>query len=183
MGGGFMSCSDLVQSLSEGNGINVAEVHDCLKVRDNLNLVPAGSRATGVNMKDTSNDEKMDISKEEHSEISAEAEEKTDTAQEDDGVGANCKEGKGMGISDEDFEKFASLLQMDMPKLKEWFVKSKYKAEEFRGFFELRFGEHPLHIAAEEGEVEMVEMLINEAKVDVNIQVCTSLCGYTVKSL
>ena len=214
-----------------------------MKVGNNSNLVPAGSRATGVNMKDTWNDEKMDISKEEHAEISVEAEEKTDTAQEDDGVGANCKEGKAMGISDEHFNILASILKMDMPKLKEWFVKSKYEAKKFRQFFNelnllrnnfgkrrdkfkmtdfvdlpiMRFTEatdisdadfgllasiskmgaaelkerfekskynaeelrglferyclHPLHIAARDGEVEMVEMLIEEAKVDVNMQV------------
>ena len=152
-------------------------MHKCLKLGDNSNLVPAGSTATGVNMKDASNNEK--ISKEEHSVISCQAEEKMDTAQEDDGVGDICKKEKDMQISDEDFREFATFLQMDMSKLKEWFVESKYEAEEFRGFFTKkvrvkRWGEadecHPLHVAAFRGAVDMVDMLITETKVDVNIQ-------------
>ena len=126
-------------------------------------------------MKDTSNNEKIDISKDQHSEISPEAEEKLDTAPEDDGVGENSTEEKEMESSDEEFREFASILKMDMnPKLKEWFVKSGYKVHvAFRKqcWFEKSRNYHPLHVAAWGGAVDIVDMLINEAKVDVNIQV------------
>ena len=72
--------------------------------------------------------EKMDISKDQHSEISPEAEEKVDTTPENDGVGENSKEENKMESSDEDFREFASKLKMDMKvELKGWFVKSRYK--------------------------------------------------------
>ena len=126
-----------------------------LETWDNSNLVPVGSKATRVNVKDTSNNEMMDISKEEHSYISPEAEEKMDTAQEDDGVGVSSKEEKEMDISDEDYRIFASILELDMPELKGWFVKSGYKAEEFRELFERDWrgfhSLHPLHNAARNG--------------------------------
>ena len=127
-------------------------------------------------MKDTSNNEKMDISKDQHSEISRQAEEKVDTAPEDDGVGENSKEENEMESSDEDFREFASILKMDMkPELKGWFVKSGYKFHVAAFRKEFWFLEekdyHPLHVVAWGGAVDLMDMLINEAKVDVNIQV------------
>jgi ankyrin repeat protein len=151
-------------------------MHNCLRLGHNSNLVPAGSIASGVNMKDTSNNEKMDISKDQQSEISRQTEEKEDTAPEDDGVGENSKEENEMESSDNDFREFASILKMDMkPELKSWFVKSEYKVhvaafrKEFRFLEEMDY--HPLHVAVWAGAVDIVDMLIKEAKVDVNIQV------------
>ena len=130
-------------------------MHNCLKLGENSNLVSAGSAATGVNVMDISKNEKIDISKEEHTEVSPQEEGKMDTAQEDDGVGLSSKEEKEMDISAEVFRIFASILEMDMPELKGWFVKSGYQAGEFRelserdwrGFHSL----HPLHNAARSG--------------------------------
>ena len=176
LGVGFVSCSDLVDNLSQGNWNHGAQVHNCLRLGHNSILVPAGSTASGVNMKDTSNNEKMDISKDQHSEISRQAEEKVDTAPEDDGVGENSKEENEMESSDEDFREFASILKMDMkPELKGWFVKSGYKVHvaAFRerfGFLEGR-GWHPLYVVAWAGAVDIVDTLKGKAQVDVNIQV------------
>ena len=152
-------------------------MHNCLRLGHNSNLVPAGSTASGVHMKDTSNNEKMDISKEEHSEISPEAEEKMNTAQEDGGVGENSKEEKEMESSNEDFREFASRLKMDMkPELEGRFVKSGYKdyAVAFRKEF-IWSSEwkdyHPLHVVGWGGLVDIMDMIMNEANVNVNIQV------------
>ena len=65
----------------------------------------------------TSRNEKMDISKEEHTKISPRAEKKMDSAEEDDGVGVNSKDEKEMGISNEDFILLASILEMHTLKI------------------------------------------------------------------
>ena len=149
-------------------------MHNCLKLGNNSNLVPAGSRATGVNMNNTSNNEKIDISKEEQTEIPLLAEEKVDATQEDDGggVGDSSKE---ESAADEHFQIFASQLATDTPELKGRFVKSGYEVSvaAFRNEFWFSEGSdyHPLHVAAWRGAVDMVDMLIKESKVDANTQV------------
>jgi ankyrin repeat protein len=169
LGVGFLSCSEpLVHSLSQGNWNDEAEVYNCLKLRDNSNLVPAGY--------DTSSNEKMDISKEERTEIPPPAEEKMDTAQEDDdgGVGDSSKVEKETGSADEHFQILASQSETDMPELQGWFVKSGYdiSVAAFRNEFGFSEGSeiNPLHVAAWRGLVDIVDKLIKEKKVDANTQ-------------